>query len=155
MTPALRKVLYLAVCALALTATACSSNNKGKIEGKWKFVSGPGIDQQAKTLESAKAYLFFDFRPDGTVAIGVESSDPAMQKLLVGGTEKTTMSCKYKLLSGDGVEFYDMPKEMQDGKGGGMFGKNKERARTSAKIDGDNMTLTDPDNTRLTCVRVK
>ena len=55
------------------------------------------------------------------------------------------MTCKYKLLKGDAVEIYDLPKEMQDKEGDGLFGRKKDKAKTNIKISGDNMTMTDDD----------
>ena len=144
----------LLVACLGLVA-GCGSNNKGKIEGKWKVNSMPGMEEkELKMMETMKAYGFMEFTPDGAMRIGVESADPQVQMLLAGAGDKTVLSCKYKLGSGDSVEFYDLPKEMQE-KGGGLFGKNKDRAKTSVKISGDNMTLTDPDGKTGTLTRVK
>jgi len=153
-----RKLAFLVLAGLALAAAGCSSNNKGKIEGKWKFVSAPALDATIKELEPAKAYLYMEFKPDGTMSMGAESSDPQfneiMQKMASTKGEKTVVSWKYKLLSGDGVEFYDLPKELQE-KGGGVFGKNKDKARTSVKINGDDMTMTDDDGKTGKLTRVK
>lgn len=137
-----RPIALVAVFGLALLCTACSSNNKGKIEGKWKFVSAPGLDEgMLKKLEADKIHLYIEFTPGGTVSIGAASPDPEVQKRIDENQEKVTISCKYKLQSGDGVEFYDLPKEMRE-QGGGLFG-NKDRARTSITVDGDTMTMTD------------
>jgi hypothetical protein len=153
-----RPLVMIAVCGLAMLCTACgASNNKGKIEGKWKMVSGPGFDEQAKMFEMLKAYFYFDFKPEGTLALGLEMSDPEMKKMFEGkvGAEKTSFTCKYKLLKGDAIEIYDLPKEMQKEGGGGLFGRNKDKARTNVKINGDNMTMTDEDGKSFQLSRVK
>ncbi len=142
MKPAHRLILAVTFCGLALATAGCGSNNTGKIVGKWKFVSGKGMEAQKATMDTMKAYLFIDFKPDSTVTIGTESSDPAMQKLMGAALEKGSTSAKYSLKAGDKVELYDMPK--QSGGGGGFFG-GKDRAQTNIKIDGSKMTMTDPD----------
>ena len=48
MTATRRTVPLLVVGGLALILAGCGSNNEGKIVGRWKMVSGPGIDEQAK-----------------------------------------------------------------------------------------------------------
>jgi hypothetical protein len=139
-----RVIAFLAFASLALVAAGCSSNNKGKIEGKWKFVSIPGMDEgMLKTLEAQKIFLYMEFTPSGEARMGAAANDPELQKKIDTAGEKTSLSFKYKLLSGDGVEFYDLPAELRE-KGGGLFG-NKDRARTKVKIDGDTLTMTDDD----------
>lgn len=150
-----RKLAFLALAGLALAVAGCGSNNKGKIEGKWKIVSAPGLgEQEMKMMEAFKMYAYMEFKPDGTMSIGAASTDPEMQKMIEGSKDNKTVTCKYKLLSGDGVEFFDLPKELQE-KGGGMFGKNKDKARTSVKINGDDMTMTDDDGKAGKLTRVK
>jgi len=147
-----RPLPVLAVALLALSCSACASKNEGKIVGKWKMISGAGIDQQAKELEPLSAYMFMEFKADGSLIIGAESSDPNLQKVLQGSGAKTTLSCKYHLRSGATVEFTDMLKEMQTG--GGPFGKSS-KARTNVTIDGDNMTMKDSDGTTMKLVKIK
>jgi len=149
MTRGLRLVFVLAILCPALLATGCSSNNTGKIVGKWKMVSGKGMEAQKATMDSLKAYVFMEFKPDNTVSIGVESSDPAFQKILAAGAEKTNMTGKYKLKSGNTVEMYDMPK--QNGTG---FFQGKDRAQTDIKIEGTKMTMTDPDGSTFQLEKV-
>ena len=75
-----------------------------------------------------------------------------VEKMAASSGQKISYSWKYKLLSGDGVEFYDMPKELQQ-KGGGVFGKG-ESSKVKVTIDGDNMTVTGSDGTgKLTRVK--
>lgn len=148
----------LAVLAvLALGTAGCGSNNKGKIEGKWKFTSFPeGADAKGKDgldmLGKMGLYVYMDFKTDGTLELGLGGDKPeAMDffKMMAKG-QKTAWAGKYKLLSGDGVELYDMPADMQ---GGAPFG-GKDRGRMKVKIDGDSMTATDDKGT-ATLARVK
>jgi hypothetical protein len=151
-----RTTSFVVVC-LSLSALGCGSNNKGKIEGKWKIVSATGQEQEMKQLAEMNGYMYMEFKADGVLAIGFEMTDPAMKKMIEAAAPgKTSFALKYRLLSGDDVEFYDMPKEMQDQKGGGgLFGGGKDKAKTKIKIDGDNMTMTDSDGKSGTLTRVK
>jgi hypothetical protein len=151
MLRAARLVVVVALAGLAVTLTGCSSSNKGKIEGKWKVVSGPGLDAQIKEMEQLKAYMYFDFRGDGSLTIGAESSDPAIQELAAKNGK--TVTCKYKLRGGESVEFYDLPPEMKQG-GGGLFG-GKDKARTNVTINGDSMTMKDSDGSTAKLTKVK
>src|SRR5262245_61112458 len=120
------RVLCVAVVFASAAAAGCGSNNKGKIEGKWKLVSMAGDQNMMKEMEMVKGYMYFDFRPDGTLIVGAESSDPAFQQMIAAAGGKTSLSMKYRLSSGDWVEMYDLPKEMTPGKGGGLFGSGKD-----------------------------
>lgn len=140
---------YVAVAlfaCLALATAGCGSNNTGKIVGKWKLASAPGMKaEDLKMMETLKAFLYFEFKPDGNMAVGVEFGDPAMKELMAkggeNGGEKTVMNGQYKLLSGDDVEFSGMNDQK---KAGGLFGKG-DKSRLKIKIDGDNMTITGSD----------
>ncbi|MCE9563415.1 MAG: hypothetical protein K8U57_15345 [Planctomycetes bacterium] len=138
-----RKLAFLVFASLAVVVSGCGSNNSGKINGKWKLVSAPGFDEQAKMMEAFKAYVYFEFKEDGTVTVGAGFTDPTMQEMIAKSGEKTSMSGKYKLLNGDDVEFSGLndPK-----KGGGLFGKG-DQSRLKIQIDGDNMTITGTDGT--------
>ena len=119
------------------------SNNKDKIVGKWKITGGGGAkEEELKLMRDLGIYVYLEFKNDGTLRFGAEASDPKVKKLLENGKE-TLASCKYKLLGGDEVEIYDIPKDLQD-KDGGPFGK-KDRAKGMIKIDGDKMTISDDD----------
>jgi hypothetical protein len=149
-----RRVTLFFVCCLALLCNACSSNNKGKIEGKWKIVSGPGFDANtAKQLDIIKMYVYIEFKSDNTLTIGADTTDQNFKKQVAEAAKSFSKGCKYRLKSGDIVEFYDIPKEMQEKGNGGLFG-NKDRARPRIRIDGDNMTMTD-DSGQMNLVRLK
>ncbi|WP_439629672.1 hypothetical protein [Gemmata sp.] len=130
---------------LALATAGCGSNNSGKITGKWKLVSAPGLKaEELKMMEALKAFLFFEFKADGNMAVGVEFGDPAMKEAMAKANdkgEKTVMTGQYKLLSGDDVEFSGMNDQK---KAGGLFGTG-DKSRLKIKIDGDNMTITGSD----------
>jgi len=144
------------LAAAALFAAGCGkSNNEGKIVGKWRLGELPAGVPGAAEMKQAEAmgmYLYFDFRDDKTFEMGVGANNPGMEQLLKAQGASVSMVGKYKLLSGDGVEFHDLPKEMQEK--GGMFGRNKDRARTNVTINGDTMTWTDADGKSMNLTRV-
>jgi len=147
-TPAL-----VALAVLAFLAAGCSSNNKGKIDGRWKFVTFPETKAgQGKELlamlNERGAYFMLEFRPDGTMTLGVSSNKPEvleqLKALAAEKGQKLTGEAKFKLLPGDGVEFYDLPAEFRGN--GGPFG-SKDRAKLQIRIDGNEMTLIATDGT--------
>ncbi len=143
-----RSFAFLVLASATLFATGCSSNNKGKIEGKWKLVSAPGLDPSIKVLEMGKAYIYFEFKPDGTVESGPAiEGDEKNEELLKAG-ESTKKTGNYKLKAGNKVEFTG-----PEDKGGGFFGKSGKEYFEVA-IDGDTMTITGSDG-NMKLVRVK
>ena len=137
-----RKFALVVLAVLALGASGCGSNNKGKIEGKWRIVSTPG--EKSVELGEGPIYMYYEFLPDGTTNLGIAATDAKEAPVVL-------TSGKYKLLTGDDVEFSGMSEE--GAKKGGLFGKgNKGRLRV--KIDGDNMTITGSDGT-MKLTRVK
>ena len=158
---AFRRTVLLVLAGLALTAAGCGSNNKGKIEGTWKVTelpassAGKSKDEYAQ-MSKMGMYMQMEFKPDGTLTIGLGADKPEtldMVKLFAQG-KPTSWDGKYKLLSGDGVELYDLPKEMQEKGGEGLF-KGKDRAKVAVKIDGDSMTMTGDDGETVKLTRVK
>jgi hypothetical protein len=94
MPAAVRTLGVIAVCGLALGLTSCSSNNEGKIAGKWKNSSAIGaVPAGLVTVEFASDNSFKMSGPDGTVV----------------------QSGKFKLGNGDYVNFTDL-NPPQDGK---------------------------------------
>jgi hypothetical protein len=144
----------VAVLCFAFAALGCGSNNKGKIEGKWKAVTFEGQENDMKEMETVGAYLYFDFQPDGSLTLGLDSTNKEFKALMEKMGQKVSWTCKYRLLSGDDVEMYDLPKEMQSGKSGGLFG-GKDKARSKITITGDEMTLKDPDGKTGHMTRMK
>ena len=155
-----RPFALIAVCGIALACTACGSKNKGKIEGKWKLADAPSGSPEDtanfKKMADTGLYMFFDFRPDNSLTIGIHSDNEDMLKMIkaLAGDQKISWDVKYKLLSGEGVEFYDLPKEFREQGGPGLFG-GKDRARTKIRIEGDNMAMTDNDGKTAKLVRMK
>lgn len=158
-----RKCAFALLAGFALIATGCggASNNAGKIVGKWQITGGPGMKgDEMKMMEMMKITPYFEFKADGTAGFGISAADAMFKKMIeekAGGV--TNVTFKYKLLSGDGVELYDLPKELTEkkGGGGGMFGK-KDRARANVKIDGDSMSISDDDELKtspMTLTRMK
>ena len=147
-----RPLALVVIAAAALVVAGCGkSNNEGKIVGKWRFTEIPGGVEGAdemKMLEAFGVYVYFEFKQGGVFEMGLGEEKPGtianLQKMGGGGGGPTSVTAKYKLLSGDGVELYDLPKEMQE-QGGGLFGGTKDRARAKIKIDGDVMSVTDDD----------
>lgn len=82
-----RGFAFVVLAALALAATGCGSNNKGKIEGKWKFVSFPekttakGKDGMAE-MGKLGLFLYMDFAPGGAATLGVGAEKPEMLELM-------------------------------------------------------------------------
>ncbi len=155
----LRCLALIALFGCSILAAGCGSNNKGKIEAKWKITALPEkIEGKNKNelADMAKmgVYVYMEFKPDGNLTFGVGADKPEMLDLIkaMAPNQKITWDAKYKLLSGDGVEIYDLPKDLQ-ATGGGLFG-NKDRARVSVKITGDEMKMTDDDGT-ATLTKVK
>jgi len=147
MRSASRKVAFVLLAVLAVVATGCgSSNNKGKIAGKWKITGGGGIkEDELKMMDAFGINVFMEFRDDGTGNFGMQASNAEFQKALEQKGEKTSFSFKYKLGSGDVVEFYDLPKDAGDKKAGGSPFGGKDKEKANIKIDGDNMTISDDD----------
>jgi len=152
MLSAPRKIAVVLLAGLAIAVSGCGSNNTSKIIGKWKLASAPGFEEQAKMLDAFKAYVYFEFKPDGVAVIGADFTDPAMRDMIAKAGDKgdkMSMTGKYKLLNGDDVELSGLgdPK-----KGGGLF--KGDQSRVKIKIDGDNMTITGSDGTG-TLTRIK
>jgi len=148
-----RNAMLLIVGILTLSCSACKSNNEGKIVGKWLVTGATGESETGfKQMEKEKLGLFFEFKADGTITMTAESTDQTSH----GKQQQIpyfTFTFKYKLKCGDSVEFYDLPKDLQQKNGGGMFG-SQDRGRERIKISGDNMTIFE-DKVTLSLFRVK
>jgi len=153
-----RPFALAAVCGLAMLCTACGSNNKDQIVGKWKIVSLPektGTKQKDEfgQMDKLGIYVYIEFGAGDAVTLGVGAKEAMMLDMIKAAApgQKIVWNAKYKLQSGDSVELYDLPKEMAGQ--GGMFG-GKDRARVKISINGDNMSMTDEEGTGQ-LVRVK
>ena len=147
MLSASRNFALVALAGFTLLALGCGSNNKGKIEGRWKVTAWPekmNADKDAlQEMENKGVYLYMEFTPDGRVTTGFDGNKDFLQLISTKG--ELSWDAKYKLLPGDNVEIYDLPKESKPG-GGGLFGSS-ERAKVIIKITGTEMKLTDADGT--------
>lgn len=132
MTAVSRPLALALLAGLALIATGCSSNNKGKIEGKWKVTSGSGAVEGA----GPDAGTFFEFTADGQFRI-YASAGPVQMDAAKG---------KYSLGSGDTVNLTDLSPAID--------GKTKSREKIT--INGDTMTVAAGKDGKITTLtRVK
>ena len=120
-----RRLAVDVAAGLALFAAGCgASNNKGRIEGKWKVVSvGEGLD--AERLRDA-VLVFGD---DGTVTL----EDPARPKPAPDAEGPKPPGWRYKLLAGDAADFYDLPPDATERLG--LFPTDTRRVRVTARIE--------------------
>jgi hypothetical protein len=137
---AVRAIVF---CLLAFGATGCGgSNNKGKIEGHWKFVS---VGDHPETAKLRDALLVF--RGDGVV----EMHRPDLPK---------PATWHYKLLAGDGADFYDFADAPDRA---GLFPTTGRTVRVRMRItispgekyERRDMTLTDADGRELQLTLVR
>ena len=110
--------MLLVVCALALSLASCSSNNKGKIVGKWKATSATdGAGGAAADMLN----LVMEFTADGN----------AVMTMSAGGKAETLLTAKYTLGTGDWVTLTAIT-PAKDG---------KAKSKDKIKISGDTMTI--------------
>lgn len=163
-----RPLFHFAVCGLALTYTACSSdnkvtidgnsNNKGKIEGKWKRTQSFHEDVASKAAEPAfdaiGLYFYLEFKPGDILDMGEAGDKPEAIKFLKmlqeSGAPGLKFIAKYRLHRGDDVEVFELDKGVQNM---GLFGK-KDRVRVEIKIDGDTMTVTNDEGKNSSFIRI-
>ncbi len=146
-TTRLRIPMLLLISATALTLSSCSSNNESKIVGKWKLVES-SKPEEIKQMSDVGMYLYFEFRADNTFDMGIGSDKPGMLDLIKMTGKPVVYPGKYKLGSGDTVNFSEF--KGPDGKG--FDGKDK--ARSNITIEGDNMTIKDADGKTMKLVKV-
>lgn len=134
----------VSVAGFALLAAGCAgeSNNRGKIEGKWKMISGPPA-ADLRHLEAVGATPYMEFRPDGTVIADTDFKQaprppgrPPFELPPLPPSLPPPRRDTYELLSGDGVRL-------------GHAG------RASVVIDGDSMTMTTAEGVKLYLARWK
>ncbi len=145
----LRLPAVVAVCGLALLLSGCGSNNKGKIEGKWKMISSSQKNADFDQLQAVGVTMAFDFKADGTFAVEFvpldDKPESKMAAQIAGtGLAGKEVSGKYTLAGGDKVNFSGA-KDIFKGKA----------ATSNVTINGDSMTMKDPDGTTLQLTRVK
>jgi hypothetical protein len=148
------RLFVIVLAGLSVSFAGCSSNNKGKIVGKWKFVSSSDNNKESqKNIDQMKemgAYLYFEFKADNTLVVGLDADKPEMIQFIKAmvPNNKVTWTGKYKLQSGNKVEIHDMEPDAK------QFIKG-DKARSEIIIDGDNMTIKDPDGSSAQLVRIK
>lgn len=152
MVPTSRSLALGLFATVALFAAGCGSNNTGKIVGKWKLTTPPSkTDKEKQEFEAMTKmgiFMVIEFKADNTIVLGIDSDKPEFLELIKKGVpgQKFSFEAKYKLLMGDKVEVYDVKdKELKD-----VF--KGDKARSDILINGDDMTIKDPDGsiTKLT-----
>jgi hypothetical protein len=122
-------VRALVLCLLAFGTAGCgASNNKGKIEGRWTVVSGDHPDEPKLRGKS----LAFD--EEGKVLFlypGVPVPGPMAPPAPPGSPEPVVW--RYKLLAGDGADFYDLPPDASGR--GGLFPGARGAVRVTIRIE--------------------
>jgi hypothetical protein len=156
------RLAALSVVGVAVSTAASASEpapmpravkDKPKLVGKWKLESFDGQDDDMKAMKALEMYLYFDFADDGSLTIGIDTTHANGKEMLAKSGQQLTWKCKYKVLSGEEIEVYDLPKEMQNGNGG-PFG-NKDKAKSKVTIKEDEMTMKDPDGKTAKLTRMK
>jgi len=112
MPRAFRPLSFAVIGILALACSACSSNNEGKIVGKWK--------NSAQHEGLPPGSVFFEFTADGKVIMTVLG----MQAL----------TAKYKLGTGDYLTLSDVNVQVP------TADKSERGGRIKVTIKGDNLT---------------
>lgn len=145
MRTTVRLTATLAVAVFALAFIGCGSNNKDKIVGKWKMVSASKGDE-IETMKKMGLALAWVFNADGTFAMEVVSAEAGKEPSpLAGAFDKSKLpSGKYTLAMGDTVNFSDVKN-----------GSGDKRLTTNITVNGDNMTMKDPDGSTVQLTRVK
>jgi hypothetical protein len=127
------RLLGLAILLVTPFALGCSSSLKGKIEGtKWS-----SLEMTLKNgMKAPAGFMTIEFRTDGVVVMKVG---------LPGGPSKTSTG-KYSLGWGDRVTM-NMDEAVDD--------KGTKTLADRVVINGDRMTMTDPDGSKFEFERVK
>jgi hypothetical protein len=138
-----RPLALIAVCGVAMLCTACGSNNKGKIVGKWKATALPGMS--AEDTEKFKAMgdamsVVIEFTADGKM-IGTITMDMFGKK-----NSQEIMSANYKLGTGDWVHFTNIKPPPKD---------KKTESKDKVVINGDTMTLETEKGDKFTLTRIQ
>lgn len=134
-----RLVAVTLFAGLVLLAIGCGgSNNKGKIEGRWRFAS---------TAEPALRDALLVFGDDGTITL----TRPDTPKPVVW---------RYKLLASNAADFYDLPPDLPT-----QFGLSPGSSALRVTIgitvvpgewfEDREMTLTDPTGRVLRLTRLR
>src|SRR5262245_8169144 len=95
------------------------SNNTEKIIGKWRLTELPKgtPGERVGSFDGGLTYRYIEFDEEGLFTIGVGEHRPGIialidKKLGGDGEGPPAYGGKYWLLAGDGIELYDIPKEL-------------------------------------------
>jgi hypothetical protein len=103
------------VLALVFASAGCAaSNNRGQIEGKWRF----------ETEDPRFRDALLVFGEDGVVRL---------ERAAAGARPVSLMAWRYKLLAGDAVDFYDLKPDATDRLG--LFPTANGLARTTVRVE--------------------
>ncbi len=121
---------------VAPAASAADLKLRNLVLGRWRITSG--IDDVVPAQEMAKwkadkIYIYFDFKSDGLVYLGIDSFDVEVRVRLA--KDFVAIPLKYRAAGSDKLEFFDVPQGFEQA---GAFGRG---VQMSVKIDGDDMTL--------------
>jgi hypothetical protein len=144
MTFASRGFALIVLAGLALAAAGCGSNNKGKIVGKWKATTLPGMsedDKKAiKLIGEDNFALILEFTEAGKMTGTANIT-------FLGKTEnKEVISADYSLGTGDWVFFTNQNPPAKDG---------KAKSKDKITINGDTMTIDTEKGEKITLTRMK
>ena len=157
----------VAACVFAALAGLCGaaqekvekkddpkSDNEGKIVGKWRIVEAPEdldgkkANEELKALTDLGVRFYFDFRKDMSFGFGI-TSDNAELLEAIKKAGAIPVSGKYKLLAGEGVELYDLPKDLA------LFDKGATSAKLRIKIEGERLSVTDSSGRITKLIRMR
>ncbi|MCI0701364.1 MAG: hypothetical protein L0241_09820 [Planctomycetia bacterium] len=121
------------------------SNNKGKIVGKWKATSWPGMDEKDKQvmqkLGGEEGFSIVIEFTDAGKMIGILNMN------ILGQTKtQEVMTADYKLGTGDWIFFTNMKPPAKDG---------KTESKDKIVISGDTMTIDTEKGDKVTLTRMK
>lgn len=135
MSPVSRRIAF-GLFATALVAAGCSSNNTGKIVGKWKAsIAELGLHAPP----NVQGYGVLEFTADNKYILTAHIDQGG------GMQTRTAQTATYKLGWGDTVNLTDISPPLPD---------KKTRSRETIKIDGDRMTVTMKEGKTATFTRM-
>lgn len=119
----MRRMALAAVCFGVIFVIGCGSKPKDKIVGKWEATD---------PKEAADAKTVFEFKPDGTMVMGMSM-----------GPVNMNMNGKYKFTADDVIEMeIEPPAEMK--------GAKKDAKKAKVEVTSDNLSMTSQDEKKET-----
>src|SRR6185436_19986434 len=113
--------IVIGACACAILFTDLRSNNRGKIEGKWRLLGTSATNNLHQTgvtaMNQAGLYFYLRFKPDGRLEGGMGGDTP--QTVAIINTirsvrpEDADWTGRYQLRWGDEVELIDLPESVR------------------------------------------